>query len=216
MEFPMRIFSIFRALPALALLVVSLLSLSPAYAFEVSAPDLTVGSWWTYVRHDLPSGSEVERYTNTIVGKTDTLYNIVRTNSSGAVIAEYAITRNLGQGTPIDGNIGDGNQISFPLIEGKKWTTRSYFVNVRGFKGRNDTDYKVVGIDDVAVPAGTFRGAVKIQGSGLWSGISQPGSGALDEIVHYSEIAGVQVRVERTNRGLFDRSEIVLIAYERK
>ena len=94
-------------------------------------------------------------------------------------------------------------RLSFPLEEGKKWTSNYKWINARGNDGRMELSFEVRGTERITVPAGTFD-TVVIDGKGFWYNHSNGGSGSATEVQWYAPQAKRVVRrtwVTRTSMG---------------
>lgn len=171
-------------------------------ASSVPRPEVKVGDSWTYIRSD--------GYTKQITG---TFVNTIQKIEAGEITVEARSPD--GQGNPLlsvftpDWNVRKrGNsvfdpaipQYAFPLEIGKSWES-----NYTGptLDGTGLTDFsrksKVVGMEIVKVPAGTFN-AVKIHSetSWLYKGAFRGGrsSGANSETIWYAPEAKRFVKME--------------------
>lgn len=160
--------------PRLAvLLFAASAGIAVAQAQEVPAPQLHAGDKWLFqLRLETPpTASSTRHWENTIQ----------RVGSGGMVLAtkpvdsnqpptETLLQEDWSRMVSINGKTVTSSKLfDFPLRPGKTWTldlTEAH-PNPRLKSVRNKMDYKVVGWEDVTVPAGTFK-AVKIEAEGEW------------------------------------------------
>ena len=203
----------------LAIVLALVLGTSLAFSAEILQPNIQVGSNWTFKKVDMYTGLTKSTWKNVVQSKTENVYNIVRYDMQGAVIRQYSLTKNLGQGSPIaGGKVGDGNLYMFPLKLGDSWTTKGYWVNNRNEEGYDEVTYTVQGEQELTVEAGKFA-VIKVTGSGKWHNFTQNGSGSLSIVSYYSPSAQVTVRTEWTTsygQNTPTRDAFELIAFELK
>lgn len=155
------------------LLFVASVGIASAQAQEAPAPELHAGDKWLYQLkiETPPTGSATRHWENTIQ----------RAGAGGMVLATKPVDSNQpptetllqddwSRMVSINGKTVTSNKpFEFPLHPGKTWTLDLTEVhpNPRLKSVRNKMDYKVVGWEEVTVPAGTFK-AVKIEADGEW------------------------------------------------
>ncbi|MGF6571143.1 hypothetical protein ABH945_003264 [Paraburkholderia sp. GAS333] len=152
-----------------------------AMAQTVTAPTLKEGDSWTYVDtvETGPTGWRQTHDAVTVQRVTGAHIYVVskQTGSSGEgpetiVDADWSRTREIG-GSEVVVN----KPLAFPLETGKTWkieyTEPHPSGNVRLSSATWTTKYKVVGYEDVQVPAGKFH-ALKIEAEGDWRGELAP------------------------------------------
>lgn len=160
---------------------------------KVERPDIKVGDAWTYDRLD--GKSKAKEYT-TVVKVTSVDDKEIRTESrrtdNGAIettVRDRDLNR-LVTDAPPRKTMSDpfGAEYSFPLEVGKTWerkvtTTRS---NQPDWKVVAALTGKVVGWEQVKVPAGTFN-SMKIEVNGLYDGLDARGrwNGVIAETIWY-------------------------------
>lgn len=144
-------------------------------AQSIAAPTLKEGDSWTYVDtiEKAPGAWSQTHDTVTLQRATNThIYystqQVGSTNGGRETIAEA----DWGRVREIDGNeVVVNRPLSFPLTIGKTWEvqyTESH-PNARVSKVTWTHKYRVVGYEDVEVPAGKFH-ALKIEAEGGWRG----------------------------------------------
>jgi len=140
---------------------------------EAAAPALHEGDKWVYsVKVEKPpAGSSVRHWENTIQ----------RVGSNGIVLANKPVDSNLppnetalqndwSRVVSINGKLTTTNKyFDFPLRVGKTWeiSVTQERPNPKLKLIRNKLDYKVIGWEDITVPAGTFK-TLKIEADGEW------------------------------------------------
>ena len=146
---------------------------SIGWAQEAPAPALHEGDKWVYsVKVEKPpAGSSTRHWENTIQ----------RVGSAGMVLATKPVDSNLpatetafekdwSRVVSINGRMTTTNKyFDFPLRVGKTWevaVTQEHPTPAVKVV-RNKLEYKVIGWEDVTVPAGTFK-ALKIEADGEW------------------------------------------------
>ena len=156
------------------------LSANAEITFPVERPVLTVGDTFTFQKHDLGKNSVDWTHTIAITGKSESGYAITvdqiqNPNFNGAPLE--SLSRDLGWKGTLEGQASDAKWLAFPLTQGKTWKPHAMWKNAIGAVGDEDIDYAVASIEDVTVPAGTFK-AVKVRGKGWWkmTGASVQGS----------------------------------------
>lgn len=85
--------------------------------------------------------------------------------------------------------------LQFPLSTGKTWQAKSETTTTTGVRLRSELDTKVVGVEKVQVPAGTFD-AFKIEQAGWVNGITFTGSLRTLQHVWYAPAIGRVVKTE--------------------
>lgn len=140
---------------------------------QVERPDVKRGDTWSYVRTDAPRMGQI------------TIQEVV------AVSAEDIIVRSTEKGGPGFAMVlcdRDWNPItigswqysphltsfSFPLKQGKRWKQNAS-ATVRGITGRIHSKGKVIGWEQVTVPAGRFD-ALKVQVERTYTGVDRVGA----------------------------------------
>jgi hypothetical protein len=193
---------------------------------KVERPDIKVGDSWTYNRMD---GKTKAKEYSTVVIVTSVDEKEIRSESKRTDNGETLTTiRNrdlnrLATDTPPGKTISDpyGAEYSFPLEVGKIWeqkvtTTRS---NQPDWKTVATLKGKVVGWEQVVVPAGTFN-SLKIEINGLYDGLDARGrwNGVISETIWYvPELKNAARWTYQDNirgRGDFNNDIWELVAYK--
>ena len=190
-----------------------------AQADAVAKPHVKVGDRWTYRRMDYRENRPAGEYT-------------IR-----AVVADRGVIQIVGVGkgraTEVDTTYTDEwNAVStrervfdphtgwfrFPLRPGDSY--RTTFESRAPRKGaahaRQERTVRVIGWEDVAVPAGKFR-ALKVESAGRFQRLDRKGGGRARNVIWYvPEVKRwVKLMVETTTpRGLVEHSGEVLVSFE--
>lgn len=150
-----------------------------AYAQEAPAPALREGDKWVYsVKIEKPPNGASTRHWENVVQ---------RVGSSGMVLANKPVDSNMppnetayqndwSRMVSINGKMTTTNKyFDFPLKTGKTWqvAVTQEKPNPRLKLLRTTQNYKVIGWEDVTVPAGTFK-ALKIEADGDWYNEFEP------------------------------------------
>jgi hypothetical protein len=206
----------------IAFFVILLVGTSSCFAFDISQPDTSVGTNWTFERTDSYTGIVKSTWKNVVEAKTDSGYGITRYGDTGSVLFKYKVTKNLGQGSPTRfGKIGNGDLFKFPMTPGKEWSYVNHWVTGSGESGRDEITFTVVGQEAITTKAGTFD-VVKVKGSGRWYNETAKTEEGLELILYYSPQAQTTVRSDRVQqmpaiwRVPPTRERIDAVAYELK
>ncbi|WP_242538917.1 hypothetical protein [Trinickia acidisoli] len=146
-----------------------------AMAQSIDAPSLKEGDSWTYADtvEKGPSGWTQTHDELTIQRVTDSHIYFTAKQAGSAQNGHEAITdSDWGRTREFDGNeVVVNRPLAFPLTAGKHWEVQytEPHPNPRLSSETWTTKYKVVGFEDVTVPAGTFH-ALKIEAEGQWRG----------------------------------------------
>ena len=209
----------------IAFLVLPLLPLA-ANAADATLPveraDIPVGSTFTYQRVDDPGTAKQQvngEQVVTITGESANGYAATIKQPPGYSSAPpESLSLDLSWKRTVDGQPADTRWLSFPLEAGKSWSSagKDLWVSPQGYHGNDDITYKVVGVEDVTVPAGTFK-AVRVHGQGWWNITQGPkvsGQAVID--IWYSPDVRNIVRVEYTHVRTFNtgRWAFELTAYK--
>lgn len=162
----------------------TLLPLAALAADDAAAPTLKAGDTWVFnhVIEQGTTGFNQERR-NVSVERVDSDSMLVGMKQDGSPRAPEELKLGLDwvQKRTVNGaEIVIGQALSFPLTVGKTWTVDYTDPTQRGRQSNTHVKrtYKVVGWEDVTVPAGTFH-ALKIEDSGtLDARISIPATAA--------------------------------------
>jgi hypothetical protein len=160
-------------LAAFAALAVASFVAAAADDAPVKAPYIEVGDCWKYRAENLDNRGQINEYEECVTfvdREKDVIFALIKPKGDGREI-ETSYTSTWGRRTDRDGTIHtyvkgqDG--LKWPLRVGDTATSRSEFR--RALLGTNagkmTWHWKVVGWEDVTVPAGKFR-ALKVEGNG--------------------------------------------------
>lgn len=156
---------------------VVLLSQTPASALEpaapasVPAPAFTVGDSWIMevTAEAAPSAFSRRRISQTVERlNSDSMVVAIKVVDAPTAAQNRVVSLDWGQRMVVDGEEkSTQHPLSFPLRVGESWTADWVDPTRHGnqLKVHVHTTYKVVGWEDVTVPAGTFH-ALKIENNG--------------------------------------------------
>lgn len=146
-------------------------ALEPAAPSSVPAPTLKVGDSWVFEETSEagPSGFSRRRTSQTIERlNSDSMVVAIKVVDAPTAAQNRVVGQDWGQRMVVDGEEKSTQRpLSFPLHVGETWTADWIDAVRHGnqLKVHVHTTYKVVGWEDVTVPAGTFH-ALKIEDNG--------------------------------------------------
>jgi hypothetical protein len=159
------------------LLAVSLSA--PAAAQAIESPSIKPGDSWIYrvTREKGTAGSTQRRNEITVVRTTSSsIYATVKEAGSTQVPREFVSPADWSRARNVNGQETVVNKpLSFPLSIGQSWTveySEDHPNAVHKSESAKSTN-KVVGFEDVEVPAGKFH-AVKVEVEGRWTAQMEP------------------------------------------
>ena len=116
-----------------------------------------VGDHWTYEFRDNISGDVKSVLTNTVTDLTDTQIGIsvTRAGNTSSGYQTYDRSWNLVKSGTHRYSPSDGTGIQAQLAAGKAWSIKSNDVN-GGFTAKRSVTSKVIAMESVTTPAGTF------------------------------------------------------------
>jgi hypothetical protein len=165
-------------LSAAALLLTASLS-APAAAQAIESPSIKAGDSWIYrvTREKGAAGSTQRRQEITVVRSTSSsIYATVKEAGSTQVPREVVSPADWSRARNVNGQETVVNKpLSFPLSVGQSWTVEysEDHPNAVHKSESAKSSNKVVGFEDVEVPAGKFH-AVKIEVEGRWTAQMEP------------------------------------------
>lgn len=165
----------------LALMGAALVSV--AQAQPVSAPKVAAGDTWTYrSTTEKGAGWQQTRIESTVLRATaDSIEISSKVAGSNMPPRETLVGADWSRERSVNGkNTVVNRPLVFPLTIGKTWVV-DYSEDHPNREHSNEhlhTPYKVTGMEDVTVPAGTFH-AVKIESEGQWTAVIAPAIGAV-------------------------------------
>lgn len=157
-----------------------------AMAQSIGSPTLKSGDTWTYM-DTLESGPSGWRQTHDVVSlnRVTSSHIYVTTKPVNATTEgrEIVMDADWSRAREIDGNETVVNRpLAFPLETGKSWRVQYTEAHPKENPGLSTitwtTKYKVVGYEDIEVPAGKFH-ALKIEAEGDWKGVSAASNGVV-------------------------------------
>jgi hypothetical protein len=149
----------------------------------VSAPKIAAGDTWTYRNtQEKGVGWQQTRIEATVLRATpDEIEISSKVAGSNMPPRETLVGADWSRTRSVNGRDTVVNRpLLFPLTVGKTWVI-DYSENHPNRQHSNEhfhTPYKVTGMEDVTVPAGTFH-AYKIESEGQWTAIIAPAVGAV-------------------------------------
>jgi hypothetical protein len=180
----------------------------------VRAPHIEPGDCWTYRAEGLTNREEIRSYEEcvTFVDRTkDVILATARINDGEREI-ETSYTSDWGGIVSIDGLIVPGalRFFKFPMRPGDSYSVDFEFrLAVLGeFAGRAKYEIKVVGWEDVTVPAGTFR-ALRLEARGTIRRYDLGSFGNLRNDFWYSPQVHRWVKSEFSSAARANRRELV-------
>ena len=166
------------------LAIVATPGLTFAEAGSVPAPTLQVGDSWVYDQtHEAGQTGFAEQRVDLAIDRvsSDTMLVGIKRDGAPTAFQDHISGLDWSQRRMVDGKeTVTGRPFSFPLKVGDTWTADYAEPTPHGLQtyAHFQTTYKVVGWEDVTVPAGTFH-ALKIEANGTADGrINIPASAA--------------------------------------
>jgi hypothetical protein len=150
-----------------------------ALAQSISSPTLKEGDTWTYVEtvETGPTGWRQTHDAVTVQRVTDThIYVMSKQVGATTPANEFIVGTDWSRVRELEGNeVVVNRPLVFPLSTGKNWQLQYTDPHPNAKLGATTwtTKYKVVGYEDIDVPAGKFH-ALKIEAEGDWRGQLAP------------------------------------------
>ncbi|WP_286542659.1 hypothetical protein [Variovorax fucosicus] len=173
------------------------------WAQEAPAPALHEGDKWVYSLkvEKPPAGSSIRHWENTIQRVSSTgMVLATKPVDSNLPATETAFEKDWSRMVSINGRTTTTNKyFDFPLRVGKTWevavTQEHPTPNVKLL--RNKLDYKVIGWEEVTVPAGTFK-ALKIEADGEWYNEFERTNAVASSVVQAGTAGGTSIAQTRS------------------
>jgi len=152
----------------------------------VTKPEVKPGDRWTYRRVDLWNNAETTRYEMevTFVGK-DVIQAV---NRRGSQEIDVSYTSEWNVVNDLDGGVWNphSGMLKFPLQPGASYAAEAEITRPRqgAFRSKMEIPLKVVGWEEIVVPAGKFR-ALKIDGPGSYQRQDVSGAGQIHFVFWY-------------------------------
>ena len=168
---------------SIAFIAFGLLATSPARAQSVSPPHVVAGDTWTYVVTTEDRGGWRQNRAQSTVERASATSIAVETRVVGSTMppSERLMGADWSRMRSVNGHETVVNRpLTFPLAPGRSWTVEYVedHPNREHATERFRSPYKVLGWEDVTVPAGTFH-ALKIEAEGEWSATLAPAVGSV-------------------------------------
>ena len=151
---------------------------APAQDAVVPRPEVKAGDRWMYRKINLFNNEQIGRPNFTVAFANKDVINVVLMRGYQEVDATFTAEWNVVN----DPNAGVYNPhsglLKFPLRVGASYPARYQITRPRqgAFRVKLEVQMKVVGWEDVKVPAGTFR-ALKVEGNGSYQRQDVSGNG---------------------------------------
>lgn len=186
----------------------------------VARPEVKAGDSWVYRRIELESGKVTGRPTSRVAFANDKVIQVVviRGKQGDEVDETYTADWNaiaLAGGGNFAPHAGT---FRFPLVVGESW--RADFENtvprLGAFQVKHERTVKVVGWEDVEVPAGKFR-ALKLEVTGSFQRLDRAVSGSATTLIWYAPQVKRWVKwvyEDRTFRGRNSWWSLELVGYK--
>lgn len=202
---------------AVALFVVSLAC--GAQDAPIPRPEVKAGDRWSYRRVDHETGKVLGRGEQEVTFANDRVIQLVQKNPNGQEIdvtatAEWNLVSNANSGVFYPHN----GVLRFPLRPGDSWHSdyEVKFPRRGAFDVKHDRVVKVVGWEDVQVPAGRFR-ALKVVSEGSFQRLDRSLAGTASDTVWYVPEVKRYVKWTFESRGYRGRIEwwtLELVQYQ--
>ena len=211
----------------LLLVFVTLLFAESSFAQDsslVERPTIKVGDSWTYQETNDWRSVVTDTYSFTVSSVSDKEIELTRKSEKAGTAVTVSETPDLNSITRAtsDGNIvrysPDNGAFSFPLAVGKSWEAKADWT-AGTHTGSYSLATKVVGWEQVTVPAGTFT-ALKITKTGYYHATNgqSSGSGNMHIVFWYAPtVKGmVKMQYEDTNwaGAPYNKKTVELVAYK--
>lgn len=185
------------------------LAYAPAFAQQAERPDWKVGDEWVYKVTEVNDGNKVSEYQHEIEKIDDGKIMIRRSekNAEGVMVSGSLNTYNADMNyVTVEGkgvtSTPSSQSLQWPLQPGKKYPVEFSYVNTENSrKGSTDMKSEVSELQDITVPAGTFK-AYKISSQGFWTrrDSEYSGSGKEAQTIWYAPEVKRWVKWETQNR----------------
>ena len=189
-----------RGIAALLLLAVPAWCAAQADV-PVPRPEVKVGDRWSYQRVDYDSGRVFGRYTMEVVFAERGVIHVVTTRAKKLEEGDNTFTADW-NAVSTDGRVFNPHTglLRFPLRVGDGYRTQfETGILKKGGRSSNDRQVKVVGWEDVEVPAGKFR-ALKIVAEGSFQRLDTVSSGTSRNVIWYVPEVRRWVKMTGENR----------------
>lgn len=186
----------------------------------VPRPEVKEGDTWAYRRIDMESGKVVGRSTSRVAFANDKVIQVVVMRGRGESEIDETYTADwnaiaLAGGGNITPHAGT---FRFPLVVGESWPANfeNTVPRMGAFQVKHDRTTKVLGWEEVEVPAGKFR-ALKLEVTGSFQRVDRSVSGTSTTLVWYVPAVKRWVKwtyEDRTFRGRNNWWSLELVQYK--
>ena len=152
----------------------------------VPRPEVKVGDRWSYQRVDYDSGRVFGRYTMEVAFAERGVIHVVTTRAKKLEERDNTFTSDW-NAVATDGRVFNPHTglLRFPLRVGDSYRTQfEAAILKKSGRASNDRQVKVVGWEEVEVPAGKFR-ALKIVAEGSFQRLDNASSGTSRNVIWY-------------------------------
>jgi hypothetical protein len=154
----------------------------------VPRPEVKAGDSWVYRRTDFDTGKVTGRSTSRVAFANDKVIQVVVTRGKGEEEIDETYTAEwnaiaLAGGGNFNPHVGT---FRFPLVPGASWPAdfENTMPRQGAFRVKHERTVKVVGWEDIEVPAGKFR-ALKIEVKGSFQRLDRALSGTATTMIWY-------------------------------
>ena len=164
-------------------------------------PEVKVGDRWSYQRVDYDTGRVFGKYVLEVVFAERGVIHVVTTRTKKMEEGDNTFTADW-NAVSTDGRVFNPHTglLRFPLRVGDSYGTQFETALLKkGGRASNDRQVKVVGWEDVEVPAGKFR-ALKIVAEGSFQRLDNVSSGTSRNVIWYVPAVRRWVKMVGENR----------------
>ena len=170
-----------------ALLLLALPALCAAQAdAPVPIPEVKPGDWWVYQRMDYDDDKPRGRYEMRVVFSGRGVIQVVNTQGDHDKEVDVTFTSEW-NGVSMQGRVfyPHTGLLKFPLQVGASYKSVYEVVQTKSrASSKDEKEVKVVGWENITVPAGKFR-ALKIVAEGTFRRLDSPNSGSSRNVIWY-------------------------------
>ena len=181
-----------------------------ANAQDVPRPDVKAGDSWTFRRIEYETNSVTGLFTTQVTFANDRAIQLLSERQGGEQEIDATFTAEWNQVSSANSGIFEPHQdiFRFPLRPGNTHEARYdvRFPQQGAYQVRHKRTVRVLGWEEVQVPAGRFR-ALRVESDGTFQRVDRSLSGTAKEVVWY--VPEVKRYVKRTfeNHGVRGRNQ---------